>query len=103
MSSLPLYFKKLFWDIDFSTLEKYENKEFIIERVLEFGDIGDFEALKKLYSLEDIKNVLKNSRNLSFKSANFYALILEVSRKGDPLESTCRHASLALGRRFTTS
>jgi len=81
MSSLPLSFKKLFWDIDFSTLEKDKNKEFIIERVLEFGDVCDFEDLKKLYSLEDIKNVLKNSHNLSFKSANFYALILKVPRK----------------------
>lgn len=80
MKRLPSSFSKLFWDVDFKDLGKEKNKKFIIERILEFGEISDFEELKKIYHLEEIVSVLKESRNLSFKSANFYALILKVNR-----------------------
>ncbi len=76
-----LTFKKLFWDVDFSYIDPVRNKRFVIERVLEYGDLSHFEKLKKLYSLEDIKEVLKSSKTISFKTANFYALLLGVPRK----------------------
>ncbi len=74
-------FKKLFWDVDFSTIDPVQNKRFVIERVLEYGDLYHFEKLKELYSIGDIKEVLKNSKTISFKTANFYALVLGVPRK----------------------
>ncbi len=52
-------FKKLFWDVDFSTIDPVKNKRFVIERVLEYGGLYHFEKLKELYSLDDIKEVLK--------------------------------------------
>jgi hypothetical protein len=92
MDSLPLSFKQLFWDIDFSSLDKEKNKNFVIERVLEFGDISHFEELKRIYSIDEIKEVLRNSKNISFKSANFYALMLNVPRK----EVLCLNQPLTL-------
>jgi len=74
-------FKKLFWDVDFSTIDPVKNKRFVIERVLEYGDLSHFKKLKEIYSLDDIKEVLKSSKTISFKTANFYALILKVPRK----------------------
>ncbi len=74
-------FKKLFWDVDFSTIDPVKNKRFVIERVLEYGDLSHFKKLKEIYSLDDIKDVLKSSKTISFKTANFYALILKVPRK----------------------
>lgn len=74
-------FKKLFWDVDFSKIDPVKNKRFVIERVLEYGDLSHFKKLKEVYSLDDIKEVLKNSKTISFKTANFYALILHVPRK----------------------
>lgn len=81
MSVLPPSFKDLFWDIDFSSLDVNKNKEFIIERVLDYGDISHFRKIKEIYSLDDVKSVLKKSKTISYKSANFYALILGVPRK----------------------
>lgn len=74
-------FKKLFWDVDFSKIDHVKNKRFVIERVLEYGDLSHFKKLKEIYSLDDIKEVLKSSKTISFKTANFYALILKVPRK----------------------
>ena len=81
MPVLPQSFKDLFWDVDFSSLNLNKNKDFIIERVLDYGDISHFRKIKEIYSLDDIKNVLKKSKTISYKSANFYALILGVSRE----------------------
>lgn len=81
MDNFSASFKKLFWDVDLSSLDENKNKDFVIERVLEFGNLEDFAELKKHYALDDIVSVLKNSSNLSYKTGNFYALILGVPRK----------------------
>jgi len=38
MKTLPEFLKKYFWDVDFSKLDKEAYSQFIIERILEYGD-----------------------------------------------------------------
>ena len=38
MNNLPLFLKKYFWDVDFLKLNRNSHSQFIIERVLEYGD-----------------------------------------------------------------
>lgn len=39
MNNLPTPFKKYFWDCDFTLLDKDKHKEFILKRLLTFGDL----------------------------------------------------------------
>ena len=39
--------KQLFWDIDFKKLDYKKNTNFIISRVLVYGDLEDYRMIKK--------------------------------------------------------
>jgi len=77
---LPNFLKKYFWDVDFLELKKENHSRFIIERILEFGDQKAVKWMMKNFGLEEIKKVLRQSRNLSTKSANFWRFIFNVRR-----------------------
>ncbi len=68
--------RDFFWDIDSGRLDPQENKEYIIERILEFGDDIAVKWLFSNYSRSEIKNVLAKSRKISKKSAQYWSLIL---------------------------
>jgi hypothetical protein len=57
--------KTLFWDVDIDQLSPERDWFFIIERILEHGDIDDFEWMRKFFSEEQINTVLRKSRNIS--------------------------------------
>lgn len=65
--TLPGFLRSLFWDInqDIDTGQKWF---FIIERVLEQGNIEAVGWVFSAYPQEKIKEVVKNSRALSFKT-----------------------------------
>ncbi len=66
-----------FWDINPTHLDLRQNKKYIIERILEFGDDKAVEWLFSTYSRNDIKNVLHESRRISRKSSHYWALLLK--------------------------
>jgi len=66
----------LFWDTDSSSLDLQQNKEYIIERVLELGDENAVSWLVSCYRRSEIKKVLAASRRISRKSANYWSLVL---------------------------
>lgn len=60
----PLLNKRIFWDVNFETLD-YQNKfTFIIERVFERGDVDDIRHIRRFYGDDKIKNVLLNAKYL---------------------------------------
>lgn len=63
--------RSLFWDVDIETLSIEKDWFFIIERVLEFGDIKDFKCLLLTFSKDQIRSVIKNSRILSPRTLSF--------------------------------
>ncbi len=79
-------FNHLFWDIDISNLDFVKHKDYIISRVLEYGDILDLEFLFSKYSKDDIIKVLKTSKTISEKSGNFFYLILELKEPSENFE-----------------
>ena len=78
---LPRYLKRYFWDTPFSALDSQKHKVFLIERILNMGDLQAVQFLFKRFRRSTIKKVLATSRNVSHKSANFWALFLEMPRK----------------------
>ncbi len=77
---MPKYLKKYFWDIDFPKLKKDQNSHFIIERVLELGDIKSIDWMKKNFPEKEIKKIVLNSRRLSPKSANYWGLVFKLNK-----------------------
>ena len=67
--------KHLFWDIDVSNLDFEKHKEFIVQRVLEYGVMKDFVLLIKYLSLNQVKNIAINLRSLDDRTLNFIATI----------------------------
>jgi len=75
---LPVYTYRCFWDIDPAGLEVGEYPRYVIERLLEYGDLSSVRWMARRFSREEIVAVLKTSRSLSRKSANFWLNVLGV-------------------------
>ena len=81
MKGLPPYVEKYLWDVKMEDLDIASHSIFVIERVLEYGDTRAFLWLLKTYTKENIINVLKESRRISPKTGNFYALYFGITKK----------------------
>ncbi|MDP2967236.1 MAG: hypothetical protein Q8N87_02405 [bacterium] len=77
---IPKSLKKYFWDVDFSKLDKKNYSQFIIERILEYGDERAIKWMRENFKLNQIKNVLQQSKNISRKSANFWRFIFSLNK-----------------------
>lgn len=80
MAKLPLFLKKYFWDIDFKKLDPKKRSAYIIERLLELGNMNALHWVFKKYSQTTIKKIICQSPALSKKTANFWGLILEIPK-----------------------
>jgi hypothetical protein len=78
MQQLPESLNALFWDINIQKFNPFDYPVYTIARILEFGDEEAFGWLKSNFSEETIKNVIKSNRQLSPRSANFWAVIFNV-------------------------
>ena len=77
---LPRRLDKFFWDVYPGRIDLDQHSEYVIARLLEHGDLGAIQWVMKSYSKEEIANVVKQSRQLSRKTANFWRLRLAIPR-----------------------
>lgn len=77
---VPSYLKKYFWDTDFGQLDTDKNRFYIIARIFEYGDEKAVTWALEHFTKEDIKKTLRESRSLSPKSGNFWALFFNLRR-----------------------
>ena len=77
-SMVPNELQALFWDINLTDFDPVAYPDYMIFRVLEFGDVAAFRWLKLTFAEEEIRRVLKSERRLSPKSATFWALIYDI-------------------------
>jgi len=75
---LPSFAHRYFWDIDPSRLDVGRYSRYVIERLLEYGDLPSARWMENRFSRAEIVDVLRTSRRLSARSANFWALVLDV-------------------------
>jgi len=79
-SMIPQYLHTLFWDTNLVNFNPAEFPEYTVTRVLEYGDRDAVAWLRQTFSEAQIVKVLRTERRLSRKSANFWALIYDISR-----------------------
>lgn len=75
---VPEHLHPLFWDIDIKKFNPLEYPRYTISRVLEFGDEKSVTWIKELFSIEQIKDVIKSEHRLTRRSANFWAFIYGI-------------------------
>jgi len=68
---------KYFWDVNPQEIDYEKNASFVIERILNFGDVKVIKWLRKKYSDDQILEVVQNSRNLNKKTHNFWQIIFQ--------------------------
>lgn len=79
VAGVPEQFRSLFWDTSLGNIHIRRNARYIIERVLEFGDMDAFDWLQKVYPVRNIVDVLLLNRGISEKSRNFWRVWFGVS------------------------
>ena len=80
-NKLPSYTHRFFWDVDPMQLEIDEHYRYVVERLLEYGDLPAVRWLLAFFSPQDIIPVLQTRRRLSPFSANYWALFFDVNKE----------------------
>ena len=70
--------KTLFWDVDYDKLDVDKQSGFVIERVLENGNYKDWEAIKKYFGIDIIKQTVLNARYLNKQTLRFCSVIFNI-------------------------
>ncbi|HUC91851.1 MAG TPA: hypothetical protein VMS09_07470 [Paenibacillus sp.] len=69
---IPADFNPFFWDVHIEQLEPDVHRRFIIERLLNEGDHYTLQWLFHTYTIDDIRQTVQSSRNLSRKTARYW-------------------------------
>jgi hypothetical protein len=75
---VPKELQALFWDTNLRDFEPAGHPDYTIFRVLEYGDTDSVQWLRKLFSEDEIRRVLRSERRLTPKSATFWALVYGI-------------------------
>jgi hypothetical protein len=70
--TIPSYVRRLFWDVRKETVEIDRHAQFIIRRVLDYGDARSLNWLRRTYSDDELKEVVKTERGLAHKTVVFW-------------------------------
>ncbi|MFH1563304.1 MAG: hypothetical protein ABIF11_07825 [Nitrospirota bacterium] len=81
MRKLPKYLSKYFWDVEFEKIDLQKRRVYILRRILEYGDRQAVAWMWKNFKESEIKDALSNYRGYSQKSANFWAVILNIKKE----------------------
>lgn len=76
---IELLSKHLFWDTPINTIDVDKNKDFIIQRVLEYGLMNDWNLITKWYGISDIGKTATEFRSLDTKALAFLINITGLS------------------------
>lgn len=69
---IPDYIQNLFWDVRKETVDVNRHSQFIIRRVLDFGDVAAINWLRRTYPDNLLKQVIKIGRGLARKTIVFW-------------------------------
>ncbi len=78
INSLGNFRNSLFWDINPKRLDTEKDAQFIIGRVLDFGNLKEWRLVEQLYGKEKIIEVAIGHIFTDPRSANFWAFILSI-------------------------
>lgn len=75
---VPAEFKCYFWDVDFESLNPTKKSIFVINRLLDKGDVKATKWIRQNFPEELIEKSLTQLRDFSPKSATFWATVYKI-------------------------
>lgn len=72
--------KYLFWDTDIRKIDPDQKKEFIIQRVSEYGLLNDWKVLVDLYGIKQIAETASAIRTLDRRAASYIACLSDTDK-----------------------
>ena len=73
--------KHLFWDVNVSELDFNKNQKQIIQRVLDYGLIQDWQIIYNYYGINEIAKIALTIRDLDKKSISFISLLSKIPKE----------------------
>ena len=73
--------KHLFWDTDTSKLDLNAYPAYVIQRVMEYGQMQDWKLINKIYGLPKIVEVCKGLRTLDPVCLSFICAISHTNKE----------------------
>jgi hypothetical protein len=71
----------LFWDIDSNAMDPVKYANFIIQRILDRGDVDDFGWAMDFYGKDQVEKIFQKSADkLSSKSNNFWCFYFNLDK-----------------------
>ena len=77
---IPAHLKKYFWEVDAKKLNPKKHQEYVIARILEYGDALAVGWMIKTFDKKLIKKVLVGLRGFSAPSANFWRIYFNLNK-----------------------
>jgi len=74
---IPIFDKRIFWDVNFDNLDYDQYADFIIERVFERGDVTDLQNCLRYYGINKVTDSLLQAKYLPLKTLYFASAIIE--------------------------
>lgn len=74
---IPEKFHRFFWDTDPRKIDLRRHKKYVIERILELGNLSAFQWLQLVYPGHLIRRVNEESRSVSKRSRNFWRIWID--------------------------
>ena len=81
---MPNIQKRVFWDVDYDTLDFEKDKFYIIEKVINHGVGSDFIGLVNYYGKATIKQEIVKSTHFKKETLNFICFYFHLSLKDFP-------------------
>lgn len=78
---LPKELHRFFWDVDAASLNPAERPQYVINRLLDKGDLEAVRWVLSTYSNPVIVRAVTGSRDFSVKSATFWGLYFGIARE----------------------
>ncbi|OGK15985.1 hypothetical protein A2690_00840 [Candidatus Roizmanbacteria bacterium RIFCSPHIGHO2_01_FULL_39_12b] len=75
---IPKSLYKFFWDVNPEKVNPREKPYFVIQRLLDKGDIEAVRFVRGNFEPSVIQKTLKNYRDFSLRSASFWGLLYQV-------------------------
>jgi len=69
--------QSLFWDVDPKKIHPEKNAQYVVERILDFGNDAEVKWMWDYYDKALIKNIVDKSRCLRPRTKNLWNLLLK--------------------------
>ena len=79
-AKIPTEFKKYFWDVEFDKLDFKKQKNFILDRLLNYGTFDAFKWIFNTFTNDEVKRLIRNQGKHSL-SRNSYLFWGKIARE----------------------